>query len=244
MLGIAPDVFAHSPALVAGVIADRNVRQSAATGNARKGRQRAMPLKIDRRNRFAVPPGHKDVVQVIAVADAVAVDVVEGHFAVGPFAMRLDYVQMAVVVPIFARVEKAVAVRVFATFDRHGAELAEAGENLFPGAPGRMEDADEHQKAEHGDDFERHHPLQHFIDLAAKDQWQHPRKKTKKANPRISSQSSSSRHPPQPERGQRRGGTRRQIGNDTADVEHQVEITHSRGPGNVRNLPLKIGSPE
>ena len=88
------------------------------------------------------------VLDVVAVALAVAIDVAPlDRLAGGVFfpgiglavavgvdrgRQRFDDIEMAVAVPVFARVELAVAVLIFAALDRHIADLEKAAPDLRP----------------------------------------------------------------------------------------------------------------
>ena len=122
--------------------------------------------------------------------------------------------------------------------------LDETGGDLDPGRGAGKEDGDEHQEAEDGDDLERHDGLERVVDFAAEDEREHRQQEDGETLARERAIDLRRRGiVPQVDRGQRRGGVGGQVGKHGAKSSSKYIGSQNRGPGSVRNLPVKIGSP-
>src|SRR5262245_27094425 len=147
--GDRADAVTHAPALIAGVVADGRVGETAVARNRSQSGDEGNEREIERGKSAALNQLDKNVFDVVTVAFAVAVEVTPfDGLAIGVFlpVVRLavavgidrrqegfDDVEMAVAIPIFTRIQHAVAVFVFAALNGNVADLQKAAPDRGPG---------------------------------------------------------------------------------------------------------------
>ena len=171
---------------------------------------------------------------------------------------RLVHVEPAVAVPVFARIEHAVAVAVLAREHRQRADLEEARCVISLQVFGlRVEQGQEREEAEDDDDLERHHGLERVVDLAAHDQRHQDRDEAqvgerlqqRGVRDALSEEEQRRRgagrvgQPAQDHRGHGVAALAARYGNTEPKSSSRYANSQNPGPGSRRNLPVKIGSP-